>query len=247
MSHFKFEQKFALYFISESSPATKCNLHIIRKEQPVKTAIEGLTSSAREQPVKTTTERLRLSPLKTRHLKIGKSTKLFVCNKCSAGNKFFYSHTSLLMHQKQKHPLLCQHCGTICPTIAKLRDHISSNHSEGSSCGICSKTFKSVKNLKRHQIIHCVDRKSYCAQCKKAFQNEAAFRVHCEISHKQGQFHCSICQKRFNKNSDKDRHERLIHSESMSRCPICHKKIRTTVNAHMSQEHPTTLKLINDI
>jgi KRAB domain-containing zinc finger protein len=45
-------------------------------------------------------------------------------------------------------------------------------------CKICNASFKSIGNLKRHNLIHIDDRNYLCDSCPKCFKSENALKIH---------------------------------------------------------------------
>ncbi|XP_048002583.1 zinc finger protein OZF-like isoform X2 [Leguminivora glycinivorella] len=168
---------------------------------------------------------------------------------CPQCDKKFKVDMLLQRHIKWSHPqdgmmYRCPECGRTLPSIACFRKHMQNVHSgsQDAVCKICSKVFKTVKTLNRHErIVHGgakVEAKPGkvgdipCSQCDKKFTTNTALFWHFERHHSENKRSnaCQICNKELSDQGSLKRHLEMVHSFDPVNCPICSKTFKSHMN-----------------
>jgi KRAB domain-containing zinc finger protein len=122
--------------------------------------------------------------------------------------------------------LKCDHCGFLFKHKAQLRVHMKKKHmaAEVFNCRTCSKTFKSKRALKEHQMTH--QKKIECDVCGRKFAGKGSFFKDHLIHHFNPKaFKCDICDSLFASRSSVSFHKIVVHQSVQKprkfECQIC--------------------------
>ncbi|KAI4457649.1 zinc finger and scan domain-containing [Holotrichia oblita] len=105
--------------------------------------------------------------------------KDYVCSTCG---KKFSSKTSMRVHMKShsnERLYKCKLCSYAGRTASAVYIHMSTHENYFCICEVCSKTFKSMRNLNDHlRRVHSETRKHECNYCGKKFIDKYILSVH---------------------------------------------------------------------
>ena len=138
----------------------------------------------------------------------------------------------------------CEHCGKLCKTSQRLRNHIEVVHKKESSgdmvekqlfqCYICNRHSVSSEGLKRHMWIHTGEKRCMCSKCGKQFSRPELLKRHQKIHTGEEPFICSFCGKKFVFSQHLKKHTRIHTGEKPFVCSICS---RGYANAETLRKH----------
>ena len=148
-----------------------------------------------------------------------------ICDNVSGQNltfplpSFLYKHMQKAHYQKNPHTELTlslhQHQCPICQKVFKtkhlLSRHLSVVHTEDRpyNCDTCDLKFKSMTNLKAHQVMHTGEKKFSCKICEKLFSYKTSLLHHMKMHDNVKPFGCPHCKKRFTQNGNLQEHIRI--------------------------------------
>ena len=161
------------------------------------------------------------------HMSIHSANKRFICEHCGSG---FNQKGNLMTHMKTSMGLCKGHKGvhtlmvecTICrrtfTSINRLKQHKRHHdrveeltNNEGLRCKHCGKYFKSVPDLKRHEMIHSGEKPHKCSFCYKAFSQKSNMMAHMRIHTGYRPYECYICGQGFSQGSNLKQHVEKNH------------------------------------
>ena len=91
-------------------------------------------------------------------------------------------------NKEKESPILCQHCGQVCPTGDELKLHVKEFHSRGNKffCNVCSLGFSKKRHVKAHlHSLHSeVFHKFSCKYCETGFVKKQQLISHVLNEHK---------------------------------------------------------------
>lgn len=142
--------------------------------------------------------------------------KRFPCDQC---NKIFSEKTRLQIHYRihsGDRPYVCEDCGFSCSQKDNLRIHKEFKHPSAGSqvkkftCNVCSASFLTSGNLKRHEMTHSELKQFVCETCGKCFRDPGTLKQH-TYSHGSANYTCDICDQKFTSPLYLNRHMMRLH------------------------------------
>jgi KRAB domain-containing zinc finger protein len=136
----------------------------------------------------------------------------------------------------------CPICNKIKSTRFYLTSHIRNVHKKDKKleCNQCDYKTNLSQSLKKHQLVHVIERNFKCSHCELSFKDQLALKKHSALVHEGlKQFTCEICAKSFGRADYLEKHL-LTHSEERNfKCEICNDtfKISDTLNNHRRNVH----------
>lgn len=158
-----------------------------------------------------------------------------VCETCG---KRFSSHSSMRVHSKshsEDRSYPCKLCNYAGRTASALYIHMSTHANETCVCEVCSKTFKSARNLNDHlRRVHTKEKKHECIYCKKKFVHKYMLSVHLRSHTGVRPYQCPLCEKAFLRSDGLKEHMETHGQRSVYDCKACGKKYTSKrgVNRH---------------
>ena len=143
-------------------------------------------------------------------------TKRYPCEVCQ---KVFSEKTRLIIHARThsgERPYVCEDCGFSCSQKDNLRLHkefrhpVSGQQEKKFTCDICSASFLTNSNLRRHVLIHSDVKQWVCETCGKSFKDAGSLKQH-TFSHGSSEYRCSLCQQSFSSPLYLNRHLSRLH------------------------------------
>lgn len=139
-------------------------------------------------------------------------------------------------------PSVCNDCGMIASSMAKLEEHVKDVHNTALlfPCDHCDKKFSRKYLLEHKRFVVEKELKVSCKLCGQQFARPRDLEPHMSKSHpdeitKTNQ--CGICLKVLRSSETLKYHERQNHREPEAQCKTCSKKFSTKKNfdLHMLQ------------
>ncbi|XP_040025646.2 uncharacterized protein LOC120814343 [Gasterosteus aculeatus] len=121
-------------------------------------------------------------------------------------------------------------CFTPCENGVWRLQKAVSHAGGGYPCGVCGKTFKRRKILRRHERFHTGEKPYPCSRCSKSFALRKSLRRHLRFHTGQRPYTCTHCSKSFRLRENLKAHLRFHTGEKPFSCAICGKKFRILKN-----------------
>ena len=141
-------------------------------------------------------------PSPQKEAKIAKFTIVILSDKKKGKNKEF----------------VCDYCDHKCFYKCNMEKHVESVHEgikpkESEACQICHKTFSDAQGLKRHAMVHQVEKNEQleCDICKRKYTGKTNLSQHKRDAHG-GTHDCPQCLKTFKKKSNMTAHLKTVHN-----------------------------------
>ena len=88
-------------------------------------------------------------------------------------------------------------------------------------CAYCSKKFRGLLDLTRHERTHTNEKPLVCTDCGRGFNNETILRVHMTVHSKQRPFSCPHCDMTFSLKTGLKAHSAKHSDEKPYKCNVC--------------------------
>lgn len=175
-------------------------------------------------------------------------SKLFVCSICCTS---FLCKSELNAHMKELHSekkrtsksdyIQCNTCGKQFPSKKILKRHLIVHSLDRPySCDICHKTYKRPYDITVHKKKHTGDKKLACDVCDYTTIYRSALATHRKRHSQEYKFRCDICGKGFFVNTWLQEHKNFHTGEKPFQCDVCGKSFPYTryLVAHKKANHP---------
>lgn len=128
----------------------------------------------------------------------------------------------LKQHANSPTPYLCTVCGATFQNASRLHLHRRTRCGElAIQCPMCDFETMSNESLKKHEMVHGVDKPYKCGECEEGFLNKSAFQSHQYVHGEEKPHVCEQCQLTFT-TSEHLKHHSLSHNgEKPYKCSIC--------------------------
>ncbi|XP_071532464.1 transcription factor IIIA-like isoform X2 [Panulirus ornatus] len=123
-----------------------------------------------------------------------------------------------MVHGKNRYACPQESCQQTFDRYKDLQQHLSCSHPK--VCDICGRTFKQLRQLRMHRMIHENVREAFfcpIAACDKYFYQENNLNTHIKMKHEQVNiYECGVCSKRLS-TKQKLMHHTTTHGPSYKR------------------------------
>ena len=169
-------------------------------------------------------------------------TKRYPCEVCQ---KVFSEKTRLMIHARihsGERPYVCEDCGFSCSQKDNLRLHkefrhpVSGQQEKKFTCDICSASFLTNSNLRRHVLIHSDVKQCVCETCGKSFKDAGSLKQH-NFSHGNQDYCCTICSQTFTSPLYLNRHLSRLHPTDGVQPLACQQCGKGFPLKHQLEEH----------
>ncbi|XP_031332750.1 gastrula zinc finger protein XlCGF52.1-like isoform X2 [Photinus pyralis] len=147
---------------------------------------------------------------------------------CEVCGKRFSSQTAMRVHMKShsdERLYPCKLCDYAGRTASAIYVHMSTHANDMCVCEVCSKTFKSNRNLNDHlRRVHTKEKKHTCSYCDKKFVDRYMLSVHIRCHTGVRPYQCNFCKKSFIRSDGLKEHIAIHGQRIMHDCKLCGKK-----------------------
>lgn len=179
---------------------------------------------------------------------VSDGSERFMCNVCYMT---FGSKSELNTHAKELHSgkrcasksedIQCNTCGKQFPSKKILKRHLIVHSLDRPySCDVCQKTYKRPYDITVHKKKHSGDKKLACDVCDYTTIYRSALATHRKRHSQEYKFRCEICGKGFFVNTWLQEHKNFHTGEKPFQCDVCGKSFPYTryLVAHKKANHP---------
>ncbi|KAL3271163.1 hypothetical protein HHI36_021661 [Cryptolaemus montrouzieri] len=151
--------------------------------------------------------------------------KAFICENCGKNFSSASSLRSHLLSHGTERKYACKLCEYAGRTASAIYIHMSKHAQDTCVCEVCSKVFKSNRNLNDHlRRVHSKIKKHVCPSCNRQFVDHYMLKVHLRIHTGLRPYKCNQCDKSFFR-SDGLKEHMIVHKERvLYDCKSCHKQ-----------------------
>lgn len=122
----------------------------------------------------------------------------------------------------------CPLCSKVFKTIREMKTHMKEAHlDEVFGCGTCDEVFLEDKLRQEHELTHTTDRPYECSFCKEKFRSGTDLRYHTMNHTNDHPFRCSECGKGFPKKYALQEHMLRHTSDKAFVCGLCPSRFHT--------------------
>ncbi|XP_044028821.1 uncharacterized protein si:ch73-347e22.4 [Siniperca chuatsi] len=104
----------------------------------------------------------------------------FSCSQCELEFRFLGSYIDHLWEHAAQTPYACPLCPDTFANEENLTTHISEchKHRDFKKCSTCGKNFSTLRNLKKHKLLHKGASSHFCRPCNVSFSSNSALKTH---------------------------------------------------------------------
>nr|XP_020453398.1 zinc finger protein Xfin-like [Monopterus albus] len=104
----------------------------------------------------------------------------FSCAQCDLEFRFLGSYIDHLQEHAAQMPYACPLCPDTFANNENLTVHISESHKlqDFNKCSKCGKNFSTLRNLKKHKLLHKGATSHFCLPCNLSFSSHSALKTH---------------------------------------------------------------------
>lgn len=122
----------------------------------------------------------------------------------------------------------CPLCSKVFKTIREMKTHMKEVHlDEVYCCGTCEEVFLEDTQRQEHELTHTTDRPHECSYCKEKFRSPTDLRYHTMNHTNDHPFRCSECGKGFPKKYALQEHMLRHTSDKAFVCGLCPSRFHT--------------------
>lgn len=157
---------------------------------------------------------------------------------CEICGKRFSTQTAMKVHMKShsnERLYPCKLCSYAGRTASALYIHMSTHSTSLCICQVCSKTFKSNRNLYDHlRRVHSKIKRHQCNYCDKKFVDKYMLKVHLRYHTGLRPYQCKLCDKSFIRSDGLKEHMATHGERAAYYCGECGKKFacRRSITRH---------------
>lgn len=147
---------------------------------------------------------------------------------CETCGKRFSSKTAMTVHLRShsdERLYRCKLCDYAGRTASAVYVHMSTHAKEVCVCEVCSKIFKSTRNLNDHlRRVHSKEKKHKCTYCDKKFVDKYMLTVHVRCHTGVRPYQCRLCDKAFIRSDGLKEHMAIHGERTWYDCDKCGRK-----------------------
>ncbi|XP_059224060.1 myoneurin [Stomoxys calcitrans] len=117
-------------------------------------------------------------------------------------------------HNEDKPQHICEECGKVYPSLARLIEHQYSHKPKTEypyHCKECNKAFKHRQTFMAHQMRHAGIKNFQCPYCDMKKTTKSELRAHMNYHTKERQWLCPKCPLIFSSAANLRRHDQVVH------------------------------------
>ena len=129
---------------------------------------------------------------------------------------------------------------------------------ESLKCNLCSYYAKWPSDLRRHKLIHSIEKRFRCTLCNKKFKFQGDLNKHIRGVHKipvgksrsrSGKYSCNTCTFTTSSAAELNRHKLLHKAKQPWACLFCSFRclMRQDIGKHLQEDHPNEVEMYGDL